>query len=508
MASGIQSDSTWPLFWSTAELGPGPVSGLGALGRVTGAHWANSNGSNGTGKTHRYEHHLVGGIWVQIAYVVIDAACVIVNGVVAFMLRFSPADLHRFFSSGHLAITTDQPLSHYGAFLLLYVALILLLCEWQDLYRTPRTRNSQEESLAVFKVVLVATLVLTAFIYLSGVKIISRLIVLASLFLNTMTLVAWRYAKRRLVIRRVEQGIGARNVVIIGAGTIGQALASQLEQAKHLGYRFVGFLDENHSGESHVLGKITDLPRLARALFLDDVFITIPSERELVKRIAVEAREYRLDVKVVPELYDGLGWNAPIRHLGDFPMMDLHWQPIPTLGFFVKRVLDVIVSAFLLIVSLPLLTALAIWIRFDSPGPVFYGSRRVGRKGRIFTCYKLRTMVVNADDLKDSLRHQNERQGPFFKIAADPRITRSGRSLRKYSLDELPQLWNVFKGDMSLVGPRPHPTDDFERYNLEHLRRLDVKPGLTGLWQVTARRDPSFETNLALDVEYIEKWSL
>jgi lipopolysaccharide/colanic/teichoic acid biosynthesis glycosyltransferase len=120
----------------------------------------------------------------------------------------------------------------------------------------------------------------------------------------------------------------------------------------------------------------------------------------------------------------------------------------------------------------------------------------------------LRTMVTNADELKDSLRHQNERQGPFFKITDDPRITRSGRILRKYSLDELPQLWNVFKGDMSLVGPRPHPIDDFERYNLEHLRRLDVKPGLTGLWQVTARRDPSFETNLALDIDYIENWSL
>jgi lipopolysaccharide/colanic/teichoic acid biosynthesis glycosyltransferase len=117
-------------------------------------------------------------------------------------------------------------------------------------------------------------------------------------------------------------------------------------------------------------------------------------------------------------------------------------------------------------------------------------------------------MMANADELKESLRHRNERQGPFFKIHDDPRITRSGKFLRKYSLDELPQFWNVFKGEMSLVGPRPHPADDYERYSLEHLRRLDVKPGITGLWQVTARRDPSFETNMRLDIQYIENWSL
>src|SRR6202008_393676 len=127
--------------------------------------------------------------------------------------------------------------------------------------------------------------------------------------------------------------------------------------------------------------------------------------------------------------------------------------------------------------------------------------------GRKFRCYKLRTMVASADAQKESLRASNERQGPFFKMEDDPRVTRCGRWMRKYSIDELPQLLNVLRGEMSLVGPRPHPVDDFERYTVEHLRRLDVKPGVTGLWQVTARRDPSFETNMVLDLEYIENWS-
>jgi lipopolysaccharide/colanic/teichoic acid biosynthesis glycosyltransferase len=161
-----------------------------------------------------------------------------------------------------------------------------------------------------------------------------------------------------------------------------------------------------------------------------------------------------------------------------------------------------------LALTTPFLILLGILIWLDSPGPALYIAERVGRKGRRFQCYKLRTMIVNADLRKDELRAQNEREGPVFKLEDDPRVTRLGRFLRGSSLDELPQLWNVLRGDMSLVGPRPHPVDDYERYSIEHLRRLDVSPGLTGLWQVTARNDPSFETNMALDLEYIENWSL
>jgi len=160
-----------------------------------------------------------------------------------------------------------------------------------------------------------------------------------------------------------------------------------------------------------------------------------------------------------------------------------------------------------LLLTLPILGILAILVRLDSPGPAFYSAHRVGYKARKFRCWKLRTMFVDADRRKDMLRKENGREGPFFKIKNDPRVTRVGHWLRKFSLDELPQLWNVLWGEMSMVGPRPHPVDDFERYSVEHLRRLDVKPGLTGLWQVTARQNPSFETNLALDLEYIENWS-
>jgi lipopolysaccharide/colanic/teichoic acid biosynthesis glycosyltransferase len=161
-----------------------------------------------------------------------------------------------------------------------------------------------------------------------------------------------------------------------------------------------------------------------------------------------------------------------------------------------------------LILLLPALLVIAILIKLESAGPVLYKGTRAGRKGTPFRCYKFRTMVENADKLKEGLRGQNQRVGPFFKIRCDPRVTRIGEWLRRYSLDELPQLWNVLHGEMSMVGPRPHPLDDVSGYSIEHLHRLDVTPGITGLWQVTARQNPSFETAMKLDIEYIHCWSL
>jgi len=171
-------------------------------------------------------------------------------------------------------------------------------------------------------------------------------------------------------------------------------------------------------------------------------------------------------------------------------------------------VLDITVSSVALLVAAPVMLAIAIAIRMDSTGSIFYKAQRIGRKGRAFSCYKFRTMVHNADKLKADLEHMNERDSVLFKIAKDPRITRVGRLLRKYSLDELPQFYNVLKGDMSLVGPRPPMAAEVEQYDLAHLRRLDVLPGITGLWQVEARQDPSFDSYISLDTAYVENWNL
>ncbi|MGH9503533.1 MAG: sugar transferase [Terriglobales bacterium] len=315
--------------------------------------------------------------------------------------------------------------------------------------------------------------------------------------------------------RRIERGNG-RNVLIVGAGPIGRRLADTLERERIDGRIVVGFLDENQTVAGDVLGRVKDLTRIARSEFVDEVILSIADRRDLASWVVREARRNRLNIRVVPDLFN-YDWGDDqsqasrrlgLEYFGALPILTLHEEKTPTFALFWKRALDIALSALGLLVAAPLLAAIALTVKVASPGKVLYRAKRVGLKGRRFICYKFRTMVLDADRIKDSLRANNERHGPCFKIAADPRITPVGQFLRRYSLDELPQLWNVLRGDMSLVGPRPHPLDDFEQYRLEHLRRLDVTPGITGLWQVTARRDPSFQRNMALDLEYIEHWSL
>lgn len=187
----------------------------------------------------------------------------------------------------------------------------------------------------------------------------------------------------------------------------------------------------------------------------------------------------------------------------------LHRGGDDNVPLFIKRILDFIVSGILLLVLLPALFFIAILIKLDSRGPVFFTQRRVGLNGRMFTLLKFRSMVINAEELLEKLRERNEMQGPVFKIANDPRITRVGGFLRKYSLDELPQLWNVLKGDMSLVGPRPPLPEEVSHYKRKQRKRLSMRPGLTCIWQVSGRNEiPDFEEWARLDLEYINTWSL
>jgi exopolysaccharide biosynthesis polyprenyl glycosylphosphotransferase len=241
---------------------------------------------------------------------------------------------------------------------------------------------------------------------------------------------------------------------------------------------------------------------------VDGVILASPHDRELTLRVLNEARRLRLDVEMVPDLFGCSVSSSELERVGDLLVICLHQEQLPAGALLLKRWVDVAGAGFALVVLAPLVAVIAIFIKLNSKGPVMYTALRAGRKGRPFHCYKFRTMVSNADELKNALRNHNQRSGPFFKIANDPRVTWFGRFLRRYSLDELPQLWNVLKGQMSLVGPRPHPLDDFAAYKVEHLARLDVTPGITGLWQVTARRDPSFQKGLELDREYIRTWSL
>jgi exopolysaccharide biosynthesis polyprenyl glycosylphosphotransferase len=389
---------------------------------------------------------------------------------------------------------------------LLHATLITLLGYSEGLYAGSGGLRWQAARLG--KATLWATVILCIATRLLGASVISSSEVCAAGVLHFVALLAGRKGAHRKGQITSQAGLLARNALIVGAGPVGRRVAANVEAHPESGRAVCGFLDDELPLGNGVIGRVSSLARLARSGFVDELILAAPHNHDLIQRVLQEARRLRLDVKLVPDLFGCGPEGSDVERFGDLPAICLHREPSPAAELFVKRILDTAGAGVALVLLSPLLGLIAGLIKMGSTGPVLYAAQRAGHKGRLFLCYKFRTMVRNADALKLNLRRKNQRSGPFFKIIGDPRITRVGRILRRYSLDELPQLWNVLKGEMSLVGPRPHPLDDVASYEIEHLARLDVTPGLTGLWQVTARRDPSFQRGMDLDREYIRTWSL
>ncbi len=393
-------------------------------------------------------------------------------------------------------------------FLGVYAGLTVVCNTAQDLYSDVVIHSADAARSKLTKAFLLSSLLAVMVMFVAGEKAVPRLIFATTAALSLAGLITMRYLVQIRNLKRFARGVGTRHVLIVGAGKIGKAFHRYLRTHRYLGKKVCGFVDDTPRSSQLWLGTTADLPRLVKEHFVDEVYFTPGISRDLVIDLARQARQERISVKVVPDLYGGLALGSRLTCIGDIPVLELNRQPIPAAGLLAKRMIDLAIAGLLTTVTSPVMLVTAVAIKLDSPGPIFYSAWRVGRKGRKFLCHKFRTMCADADARKDELRHLNEREGATFKIANDPRITRLGRILRKFSIDELPQLFNVLKGDMSMVGPRPHPEDDFDQYRLEDLRRLDVLPGITGLWQVSARRDPSFETNVVLDLEYINSWSV
>ena len=400
-------------------------------------------------------------------------------------------------------------------FMFLFSVLVVLFADLRGLYDFPWKRSYREDLKRLADSVICAGIVTGADSYLGGSRAGSAGAFVLTVVLTWILMAAWRKLVRSQSIPGLTE---KRNVLIVGYGRFAHLLQRQLEHNPQLGYVVKGFVCRrrtprpNNKGkgdaDAMLLGTMDELPDITRAHFIDEILISVPSDRHLVKDIARQAAAARVRARVVPDLYDEMAKDQPIEYIGQLPTLALCPQRGPTLPLIVKRLMDIVLSGTALVLVSPLLAVAAVIVKLDSKGPVFYRAVRVGKKGMTFVCYKFRTMVENAHGLRESLAHLNERDGILFKIAADPRVTRIGRYLRKFSIDELPQLWNVFEGSMSLVGPRPPTCGEYTQYSLEHLRRLDVIPGLTGLWQVTARQDPSFLNYIELDKEYVNNWSL
>jgi len=389
------------------------------------------------------------------------------------------------------------------AYLPIFAALVILFGLGEGLYR----RAGDPSPAGTVAALARSTLLATGLVYIAagnGMHVLAA----ARIFASSLAGLALLRRLRQMQWKRWRRQTESRKILIIGGGPVARSIAHALRNDPLRRSTVCGFVDDKLPLSPVVLGRIADLDWLARSEFIDEVIVALPNQPALARAAAEVAFRNHLDIRAVPDLPPGPWPDSGIDRIGEVPVVTLHREPILSAPLFFKRLLDIGGAAFGLALVSPLMALVALLIRLDSPGPVVYSAERTGAKGRRFRCHKFRSMVTDAELLKEKLRNRNQREGPIFKIDDDPRVTPIGRILRRYSLDELPQLWNVLRGEMSLVGPRPHPSDEVNHYELHQFRRLDVKPGITGLWQITARDCPSFELNMHLDLTYIENWSL
>jgi exopolysaccharide biosynthesis polyprenyl glycosylphosphotransferase len=400
-----------------------------------------------------------------------------------------------YFLSGHIGVIA------------LYSVLVALFCHAQSLYSGYPLASFRKEASAVFQSAVAASALLAGTLYLLRVQTVSILMLAETAVCSAAAMSGWRYLRRKLLVSAEADGVTCHNVLIVGTGRLARAVRNHLTSRRELGRVVIGLLrTDREPGSDGVIGAIPELRAICRKHFVDEILVCT-QDRAVVQQVVNEARHCGVGVRQVPDFLYGHEGRTTFDYLGDLPTVPVIHKRVRAAELKLKRLLDFTIALAGLIGASPALLLIALIVKLDSRGPIFYRSERVGKKGRIFTCYKFRTMVGNADKLKRDLQHLNERDGILFKIKDDPRVTRSGRILRKYSLDELAQLWNVLKGDMSLVGPRPPLASEVQQYESDYLRRLEVAPGITGLWQVEARMSPSFHHYIRLDLQYVENWS-
>ena len=324
----------------------------------------------------------------------------------------------------------------------------------------------------------------------------------------------------RLFVRKVlhfmrRRGGDETRTIILGANHEAQTVAKTLEREAWLGYRIVGYVDDDLptgdvlSDGRKVIGRTDDLKDLVakhRARMVLVASSAVDATR--LNRLLWELQQVDVDLQITSGTLDLMASRMTVQSVAGVPLLFVRRTGINRAQRALKRSIDVAGAGFGLVVLAPVFAAFALWIKRDSHGPVFFGQVRSGQDGEEFTVWKFRTMVADAEARKVELEHLSEGPGLLFKLKDDPRVTKAGRFLRRYSLDELPQLWNVLRGEMSLVGPRPALPSEVEQYDDWVRNRLQVKPGMTGLWQVSGRTDTSFADYVRYDLFYIQNWSL
>jgi exopolysaccharide biosynthesis polyprenyl glycosylphosphotransferase len=357
---------------------------------------------------------------------------------------------------------------------------------------------------------LLAGLVAAGLLYF-GFRDVSRWLFLTFLLFDLVLLLGWRVLAR-LGFRLVRLPAAERKVLIVGAGEVGQRVGQMIADHAWMGLNLAGYLDDDPEKVGNglpVLGGVADVRRLVLQLHVDDVVVALPQRAYgQVNHLVVTLHDLPVEVRVVPDYFSLALYRATAEDFGGLPMINLRDPALNSVQRLVKRLLDLIIAGLAMPVVAPASGLVALAIRLDSPGPVIYRHKRVGENGRIFDMYKFRTMVDGAEEMVDQVTRINSEGELEFKRPDDPRITRLGRFLRRTSLDEMPQLINVLKGEMSMVGPRPELPWVADRYEPWQRKRFAVPQGLTGWWQVNGRSDKPMHLHTEDDLYYIQHYSL
>ncbi len=444
---------------------------------------------------------------VTSGLVLLDAGLVVAAFLLAYWVRYT-------LQIGP-AIKEQVSLGQYEPLILFLVCVMLPLLLLKGAYAWRLGRETVDEVVTSFSTATIAvasmvvvTSMLQKYGYSRGVTVYVWVLLIVLLSLGR-TLYRWGQGRLH------RRGVGVQRLVIVGATDVGKMVMQSVISRPDLGYALQGFVVERAAdakrdfGRFRSLGTVAQLPDLVGRGGVDQIIVALPAEsHDEMAPIVGLCERHGVGLKIVPDLFETSLGRVNVDQIAGIPLLDVKDRPLRRLERGAKRLIDMVVAGMGLVVTLPICAVIALFIRLESGSPVFITQDRVGLGGQVFHCWKFRTMRRNAGELRSVLENLNEVDGPLFKIRNDPRCTPLGRRLRRFSLDELPQLWNVLRGDMSLVGPRPPLPQEVEQYDPRQRRRLLVKPGMTGLWQVSGRSDLHFDEMVMMDVYYASNWSL
>ncbi len=430
------------------------------------------------------------------ALVPFDYAALVVAGLTAYEIRFQA------FSDFRPVV---EVLSHqsYLNIILVVAAVWVGIFAMSGLYTIRGMRRVTDEIASIFLACSTGVLLVIVTIFFQREFFASRFVVLAGWVLAFLFVVVERTIVRAVQHAVMSRGIGVHNLVIIGQNQTAADIMGYLNTHPSMGYRVI---ERSDAVDAALFDKLVGRMQTER---IDEVILANPgSSKEDTLKVVDFCNEHHLIFKYTADLFETQASNIDIQTLAGVPIIEIKRTRLDGWGKILKRAVDIVGSTLLLIILSPFLIIVGLIIKLDSQGPVIKSLERVGENGVHFKLFKFRSMVRNAESLKEQLMDKNERDGPLFKMRNDPRITRVGKFLRRTSIDELPQLINVLRGEMSLVGPRPHEPAEVLRYEKHHRKLLSIKPGITGMAQTSGRSDLTFEDEVRLDTYYIENWSL